>query len=32
LKARQVKQCVTLMGQLFKAFVEKDMEMLESTR
>jgi len=25
----QIKQCVTLMGQLYKAFVEKDMEMLE---
>ncbi|TMV10217.1 ADP-forming succinate--CoA ligase subunit beta [Ruegeria sediminis] len=25
----QVKQCVKLMGQLYKAFVEKDMEMLE---
>ncbi|MFN3661193.1 ADP-forming succinate--CoA ligase subunit beta [Yoonia sp.] len=25
----QVKQCVTLMGQLYKAFTEKDMEMLE---
>ena len=25
----QVKQCVALMGQLYKAFVEKDMEMLE---
>ncbi|WP_298498132.1 ADP-forming succinate--CoA ligase subunit beta [uncultured Maritimibacter sp.] len=24
-----VKQCVTLMGQLYKAFIEKDMEMLE---
>ena len=29
LEGKQVKQCVTLMGQLFKAFVEKDMEMLE---
>ncbi|MBV7410819.1 ADP-forming succinate--CoA ligase subunit beta [Maritimibacter sp. DP1N21-5] len=29
LKGPQVKQCVTLMGQLYKAFVEKDMEMLE---
>ncbi len=29
LQGKQVKQCVTLMGQLFKAFVEKDMEMLE---
>ncbi|MGX0904058.1 succinyl-CoA synthetase beta subunit [Roseovarius sp. MBR-79] len=25
----QVKQCVALMGMLYKAFVEKDMEMLE---
>ncbi|MDU8926152.1 ADP-forming succinate--CoA ligase subunit beta [Alisedimentitalea sp. MJ-SS2] len=25
----QVKQCVQLMGQLYKAFIEKDMEMLE---
>ena len=25
----QIKQCVTLMGQLYKAFTEKDMEMLE---
>jgi len=25
----QVKECVKLMGQLFQAFVEKDMEMLE---
>tara|TARA_R110002110_G_scaffold118022_2_gene291516 strand:+ start:511 stop:1704 length:1194 start_codon:yes stop_codon:yes gene_type:complete len=29
LEGKQVKQCVTLMGQLFKAFVKKDMEMLE---
>ena len=29
LEGKQVKQCVTLMGQVFKAFVEKDMEMLE---
>ena len=29
LSGGQVKQCVTLMGQLYKAFVEKDMEMLE---
>ena len=29
LKGAQVKQCVQLMGQLYKAFVEKDMEMLE---
>ena len=29
LKGQQVKQCVTLMGQLYKAFTEKDMEMLE---
>ncbi|MDP5084195.1 MAG: ADP-forming succinate--CoA ligase subunit beta [Yoonia sp.] len=29
LSGNQVKQCVTLMGQLYKAFVEKDMEMLE---
>ena len=25
----QVKECIKLMGQLFKAFIEKDMEMLE---
>ncbi|MCL6282887.1 ADP-forming succinate--CoA ligase subunit beta [Ruegeria sp. 2012CJ41-6] len=25
----QVKQCVKLMGQLYKAFIDKDMEMLE---
>ncbi|TDK42293.1 ADP-forming succinate--CoA ligase subunit beta [Antarcticimicrobium luteum] len=29
LKGPQVKQCVALMGNLYKAFVEKDMEMLE---
>ncbi len=29
LKGAQVKQCVKLMGQLYQAFVEKDMEMLE---
>ena len=29
LKGQQVKQCVKLMGQLFSAFIEKDMEMLE---
>jgi succinyl-CoA synthetase beta subunit len=29
LKGGQVKQCVNLMGQLYKAFTEKDMEMLE---
>ncbi len=29
LEGQQVKQCVKLMGQLFTAFVEKDMEMLE---
>tara|TARA_R110000796_G_scaffold5969_15_gene21848 strand:+ start:12845 stop:14038 length:1194 start_codon:yes stop_codon:yes gene_type:complete len=29
LEGKQVKQCVTLMGQLYKAFLEKDMEMLE---
>ena len=29
LNAGQVKQCVALMGTLYKAFVEKDMEMLE---
>ncbi len=29
LTGNQVKQCVTLMGQLYKAFTEKDMEMLE---
>ena len=29
LKGQQVKQCVALMGLLFKAFLEKDMEMLE---
>ncbi len=29
LKGAQVKQCVALMGNLYRAFVEKDMEMLE---
>jgi succinyl-CoA synthetase beta subunit len=29
LEGAQVKQCVSLMGTLFKVFVEKDMEMLE---
>lgn len=29
LKGAQVKQCVQLMGNLYRAFVEKDMEMLE---
>jgi len=29
LQGAQIKQCVKLMGQLYKAFVEKDMEMLE---
>ena len=29
LKGPQVKQCVSLMGKLYKAFVEKDMEQLE---
>ncbi|MGH1577297.1 ADP-forming succinate--CoA ligase subunit beta [Planktotalea sp.] len=29
LKGAQVKQCVTLMGNLYRAFVEKDMEQLE---
>jgi succinyl-CoA synthetase beta subunit len=29
LEGKQVKECVTLMGQLYKAFVERDMEMLE---
>ena len=29
LEGKQVKQCVVLMGQLYKAFLEKDMEMLE---
>jgi len=29
LKGAQVKQCVALMGLLYKAFMEKDMEMLE---
>ncbi|KAG1713674.1 Succinate--CoA ligase [ADP-forming] subunit beta [Nymphon striatum] len=29
LTGQQVKQCVKLMGQLYKAFTEKDMEMLE---
>ena len=29
LKGPQVKQCVKLMGQLYQAFVEKDMEQLE---
>ncbi|MHC0054800.1 ADP-forming succinate--CoA ligase subunit beta [Actibacterium sp. D379-3] len=29
LEGKQVKQCVALMGALYKAFTEKDMEMLE---
>ncbi|GAA6188027.1 ADP-forming succinate--CoA ligase subunit beta [Litorivita sp. NS0012-18] len=29
LKGAQVKQCVALMGNLYRAFLEKDMEMLE---
>ena len=29
LTGKQVKECVALMGMLYKAFVEKDMEMLE---
>ena len=29
LKGAQIKQCVKLMGQLYTAFIEKDMEMLE---
>ena len=29
LKGPQVKQCVALMGTLYRAFIEKDMEMLE---
>ncbi len=29
LEGKQIKQCVTLMAQLYKAFIEKDMEMLE---
>ena len=29
LEGAQIKQCVNLMGLLYKAFVEKDMEMLE---
>ncbi|CUK05849.1 ADP-forming succinate--CoA ligase subunit beta [Shimia thalassica] len=29
LKGAQIKQCVALMGNLYRAFVEKDMEMLE---
>lgn len=29
LQGKQVKQCVGLMGLLYKAFIEKDMEMLE---
>ncbi|MFK7881994.1 ADP-forming succinate--CoA ligase subunit beta [Roseobacter sp.] len=29
LEGKQVKQCVALMGLLYKAFMEKDMEMLE---
>ena len=29
LKGAQIKQCVALMGLLYKAFIEKDMEMLE---
>ena len=31
LEGKQVKQCVGLMGLLYKAFMEKDMEMLEIT-
>jgi succinyl-CoA synthetase beta subunit len=29
LEGAQIKQCVALMGKLYRAFVEKDMEMLE---
>jgi succinyl-CoA synthetase beta subunit len=29
LEGKQVKECVALMGLLYKAFIEKDMEMLE---
>ncbi|HBZ44130.1 MAG TPA: ADP-forming succinate--CoA ligase subunit beta [Maritimibacter sp.] len=29
LEGQQIKQCVKLMGQLYQAFIEKDMEMLE---
>jgi len=29
LEGAQIKQCVKLMDQLYKAFLEKDMEMLE---
>ena len=29
LEGEQVKQCVSLMGTLYRAFIEKDMEMLE---
>jgi succinyl-CoA synthetase beta subunit len=29
LTGKQVKECVALMGMLYKAFIEKDMEMLE---
>ena len=29
LEISQVKECIKLMGQLFQAFIEKDMEMLE---
>ncbi len=29
LENSQVKECIKLMGQLFQAFIEKDMEMLE---
>ena len=29
LEGKQIKQCVILMGQLYKAFTEKDMELLE---
>jgi len=29
LEGKQIKQCVGLMGLLYKAFIEKDMEMLE---
>jgi succinyl-CoA synthetase beta subunit len=29
LEGKQIKQCVQLMGNLYRAFIEKDMEMLE---
>jgi succinyl-CoA synthetase beta subunit len=32
LEGKQVKECVALMGILYKAFVEKDMRCWKSTR